>query len=102
MGRKGDVIVFAVLLAVIVTGIPVLHLPTFIPLMVCTIIVTLYATVVLKKKASDILPAMFWSALGSPWALLLAIGALIASWVQCGTVPFMVTDRKSTRLNSSH
>ena len=91
MGKKGDVIVFAVLLAVIVTGILVLHLPTFIPLMVCTLIVTLYAIVALGKKASDILPAMLRSVLGSPWALLLAIGALIASWVQCGTVPFMVT-----------
>ena len=65
MGKKGDVIVFAVLLAVIVTGILVLHLPTFIPLMVCTVIVTLYAIVSLGKKASDILPAMLRSVLGS-------------------------------------
>jgi len=68
MGKKGDVIVFAVLLAVIITGILVLHLPTFIPLMVCTIIVTFYAVAALGKKASDILPAMLRSVLGSPWA----------------------------------
>ena len=52
MSRKGDIIIFASLIAVIVTGIMILHLPTFIPLMVCTVIVALYAILALGKNTS--------------------------------------------------
>ena len=90
MSRKGDIIIFASLIAVIVTGIMILHLPTFIPLMVCTIIVALYAILALGKNTSEILTTILTAALKSPWPLLLAIGALIASWVQCGAVPLLV------------
>ncbi|MBO4716673.1 MAG: hypothetical protein J5599_02140 [Spirochaetales bacterium] len=90
MSRKGDIIIFAALIAVIVTGIMILHLPTFIPLMVCTGIVALYAIFALRKNTSDILKTIAGAALKAPWPLLLAIGALIASWVQCGAVPLLV------------
>ena len=90
MSRKGDIIIFAALIAVIVTGIMILHLPTFIPLMVCTGIVALYAIFALRKNTSDILKIIAGAALKAPWPLLLAIGALIASWVQCGAVPLLV------------
>ena len=90
MSRKGDIIIFSALIAVIVTGIMILHLPTFIPLMVCTGIVALYAIFALRKNTSDILKTIAGAALKAPWPLLLAIGALIASWVQCGAVPLLV------------
>ena len=90
MSRKGDIIIFAALIAVIVTGIMILHLPTFIPLMVCTGIVALYAIFALRKNTFDILKTIAGAALKAPWPLLLAIGALIASWVQCGAVPLLV------------
>ena len=90
MSRKGDILIFAALIAVIVTGIMILHLPTFIPLMVCTVIVSLYAILFLKKNISEILKAILGASLKAPWPLLLAIGALIASWVQCGAVPYLV------------
>ncbi|MBQ3830667.1 MAG: hypothetical protein II813_07115 [Spirochaetales bacterium] len=90
MSRKGDIVIFAALIAVIVTGIMILHLPTFIPLMVCTVIVSLYAILFLKKNTAEILKAILGAAFRAPWPLLLAIGALIASWVQCGAVPYLV------------
>ena len=52
MSRKGDIFIFIALIAVIVTGIMILHLPTFIPLMVCTVIVSLYVILFLKKNHS--------------------------------------------------
>ena len=90
MSRKGDIVIFAALIAVIVTGIMILRLPTFIPLMVCTVIVSLYAILFLKKNTAEILKAILGASLKAPWPLLLAIGALIASWVQCGAVPYLV------------
>ena len=90
MNVKGNVAIFTVLIAVIITGIMVLHLPTFIPLMVCTAIVSVYAVIAVKKPAKEILKAIVSAALDAPWPLLLSIGALIASWVQCGAVPFLV------------
>ena len=90
MSRKGDIIIFAALIAVIITGIMILHMPTFIPLMICTAIVALYAIIALGKNTSEILSTILNAALKAPWPLLLAIGALIASWVQCGAVPLLV------------
>ena len=90
MSVKGNIAIFTVLIAVIITGIMVLHLPTFIPLMVCTAIVSVYAVIAVKKPVKEILKAIVSAALDAPWPLLLSIGALIASWVQCGAVPFLV------------
>ena len=91
MNSKGNIIVFLVLIAVIITGIMVLHLPTFVPLMICTAIVSLYAVIAVKKPVKEIFKAIVSAALDAPWLLLLSIGALIASWVQCGAVPFLVS-----------
>ena len=90
MSVKGNVAIFILLIAVIITGIMVLHLPTFIPLMICTTIVSLYAVLAAKRPVSEICKAIVSAALDAPWPLLLSIGALIASWVQCGAVPFLV------------
>ena len=91
MNSKGNIIVFLMLIAVIITGIMVLHLPTFVPLMICTAIVSLYAVIAVKKPVKEIFKAIVSAALDAPWLLLLSIGALIASWVQCGAVPFLVS-----------
>ena len=90
MNEKGNAAIFIVLIAVIITGIMVLHLPTFIPLMICTAIVSFYAVLAVKNPVNEILKAIVSATLDAPWLLLLSIGALIASWVQCGAVPFLV------------
>ena len=78
MSRKGDIIIFAALIAVIVTGIMILHLPTFIPLMVCTIIVALYAILALGKNTSEILTTILTAALKAPWPEASII--LVSGW----------------------
>ena len=90
MENRSHYILFAAVIAVIVTGIMVLHLPTYIPLLVCTVIVSVYCIAGLKLKACETLKTIAKAGLQAPWPLLLSIGALIASWVACGTVPFLV------------
>ena len=90
MENRSHYILFAAVIAVIVTGIMVLHLPTYIPLLVCTAIVSVYCIAGLKLKAGETLKTIAKAGLQAPWPLLLSIGILIASWVACGTVPFLV------------
>ena len=90
MENKKHYLLFAAVIAVIVTGILILHLPTFIPLLICTVIVSEYCILYLRLKTGETLKTVATAGLQAPWPLLLSIGALIASWVACGTVPFLV------------
>ena len=90
MNRRNHFILFAAVLAVIVLGVLVLHLPTFIPLLICSLMVSLYCIFIQGKPWKEVLGTTLKAGVKSPWPLLLAIGALIASWVTCGAVPFLV------------
>lgn len=87
-----SLIVFLLCVAAILTGVMVFKLDAHIPLVAAIIIASLYGVFVLHIPYSELEQSMLRSlndALGAV-LLLLTIGPLIAAWIACGTVPYII------------
>lgn len=85
-----SLVVFLVVIAILMFGILGLGLSAHIPLLVCMLIVTAYGYFVLNISLPDLEKSVIDSAKEAPFMILISIGILIASWVICGTVPYIV------------
>src|SRR5699024_1251952 len=94
--------VIVTLIMVFVIGVSIIYFeaPPHIPLMISLLLLIIYG--IIKKvpyvKLQEGFAEGATSGMGAVF-LFFMIGILVASWIYSGTIP---TDRKSTRLNSSH
>ena len=84
------VIVFILVVAVLMFGILGLGLSAHIPLITATAIVTIYGRYFLGLTLADLESTIVEAVKDVPFLILLSIGILMASWVACGTVPYLV------------
>ena len=85
-----SLIVFLIVIFVLMFGILGLGLSAHLPLLTSMLIVTVYGYFVLHISLDDMEKAVITSAKEAPFMILISIGILIASWVICGTVPYIV------------
>lgn len=85
-----SIMVFILVIAVLMIGILGLKQSAHVPLIFATAVVTLYGRFVLHISLSDLEKTITVAAKEAPFLILLSIGILIASWVLCGTVPYLV------------
>ena len=85
-----SVIVFILVVAVLMFGILGLGLSAHIPLITATAIVTIYGRYFLGLTLADLESTIVEAVKDVPFLILLSIGILMASWVACGTVPYLV------------
>ena len=88
----GSLIVFILCVAAIMTGIVGFGLDAHFPLVCAIIILMIYGVAVLRIAYADLVKAMINSLVDSLecMLILLCIGMLIASWMACGTVPYII------------
>ncbi|QNL43812.1 Na+/H+ antiporter NhaC [Oscillibacter hominis] len=87
-----SLVVFLLCVTVILFGVMVLKLDAHIPLVAAIAVSSLYGVFVLRIPYSELEQAMLRSlhdALGAI-LLLMTIGPLIAAWISCGTVPYII------------
>lgn len=82
--------VFLVVLIILMYGILSLNSGAHIPLLCATTIVILYGHFCLKIPLSELESCIVEAAKGVPFLILLSVGMLIAAWMLCGTVPYLV------------
>jgi len=87
---KNSIFVFIIIIAILMYGILGLGQSAHMPLLFSVMIVTIYGRCVLKISLKELEKSIVDSAKEAPFLILLAIGILIASWVICGTVPYLV------------
>lgn len=85
-----SVAVFVIVIAVLMFGILGLGLSAHIPLIAATAIVTIYGRYFLGMTLGDLEATIVEAVKDVPFLILLSIGILMASWVACGTVPYLV------------
>lgn len=88
----GALIVFILCVGVIMGGIVGYGLDAQIPLVGAIIVMMVYGVLVLHIKFQELVQAMIRSLVDSLECILilLVIGMLIASWMACGTVPYII------------
>ena len=87
-----SLIVFALCVMTILVGVIIMGLAVQIPLVCAIAVVTLYGVFILHIPYQEMENSMIRS-LGDSLGvmlLLLTIGPLIAAWVSCGTVPYVI------------
>lgn len=82
--------IFVVVICILMFGILGLGQSAHIPLLTSMLVVTAYGYFVLNISLDDMENAVVKSAKEAPFMILISIGILIASWVICGTVPYIV------------
>ena len=85
-----SIVVFLIVVAVLMFGILGLGQSAHVPLIMATILVILYGHFVLHIRLDELEAVITNGAKEAPFLILLSIGILIASWVLCGTVPYLV------------
>lgn len=88
----GALITFLLCVAVILIGVIKMKLEVQIPLIGAIMVVCFYAKIFLKFSYQDLEKSMVKSLSDSLGVMLLlcTIGPLIASWIACGTVPYII------------
>lgn len=88
----GSLIVFLLCVAIILIGVILMQLPVQIPLIGAIIVVCAYGIGVLKIPYVELEQSMIKSLSDSLGVMLLlfTIGPLIAAWIACGTVPYVI------------
>lgn len=87
-----SLVMFLLCAAIILSGVMILKLDAHIPLVAATAAASLYGVFLLHIPYSELEEAMLHSlndALGA-LLLLMTIGPLIAAWIACGTVPYII------------
>lgn len=85
-----SIVVFILVILSLMAGILGLGLSAHIPLIFAAFIVTAYGALVLRISLKDLEETIVNAAKDVPFLILLSIGILMASWVACGTVPYLV------------
>lgn len=85
-----SIVIFALVIISLMAGILGLGLSAHIPLIFASLIVTVYGAAVLHISLKDLEDTIVNAAKDVPFLILLSIGILMASWVACGTVPYLV------------
>lgn len=87
-----SIVVFIIVIAVLIFGILGLNQSSHIhvPLIMAVMVVVIYGHFVLHIRLDELEAVITNGAKEAPFLILLSIGILIASWVLCGTVPYLV------------
>ena len=87
-----SLIMFLICIAILAYGIIFLGLDAHIPLCLVTMAVVIYGGCILHVKLGDLEQAIYKSIFDSIGALVIIciIGMLIATWVACGTIPYII------------
>ena len=87
-----SLIVFLLCVVTILVGVIIMELPVQIPLVAAVMIVAIYGVVYMRLPYTELEQAMVKSLSDSlgVMLLLITIGPLIAAWIACGTVPYII------------
>ena len=87
-----SVIVFLICIAILGYGIIGLGLDAHIPLCMATLVVVIYGALCLHIKLTDLEKSIYKSIFDTLASLIIIciIGMMIATWVACGTIPYII------------